>query len=57
MVLFQLAVSMQKNANPSIISLYKAQVQVKQGSPHKARYTETNTKESEEKPQTHGQRG
>jgi hypothetical protein len=35
-VLVHLAVSMQKNANRSIlISLYKAQVQVDQGSPHK----------------------
>ena len=42
MVLVQLAVSMQKNANRSfLISLYKAQVQVDQRSPHKTRYTET----------------
>ena len=35
MVLVQLAVSMQKNANkPFLISLYKAQVQEDQKSPH-----------------------
>ena len=39
------------------MSLYKAQVQVDQGSPHKTRYTETNRRESGEKPQTHGHRG
>jgi hypothetical protein len=43
MVLVKLVISMEKNANPSIlISLYKAQVQVDQGPPHKTRYTETN---------------
>ena len=37
----------EKNANLSIlISLYKAQIQVDQGPPHKTRYTETNRKES-----------
>jgi hypothetical protein len=51
MVLIQLEVSMQKNANLSIlISLYKAQTQVDQGSPHKTRYTEINRKESGEEP-------
>jgi hypothetical protein len=36
MVLVQMAVSMEKNANrPILISLYKAQVQVDQGPPHK----------------------
>ena len=45
MVLVQLVVCMQKNANlPILISLYKAQVQVDQGVPHKTRYTETNRK-------------
>jgi hypothetical protein len=39
MVLVQVAVNMLKNANGSIlISLYKAQVQVDQGTPHKTRY-------------------
>ena len=33
-----------------LISLYKAQVKVDQGSPHKTRYTETNRKESGEEP-------
>ena len=58
MVLVQLAVSMQKNANHSIlISLYKAQIQVNQGPPHKTRHTEINRKESEEEPQAHEHRG
>jgi hypothetical protein len=58
MVLFQLEVSMQKNANQSIlISLYKGQVQVDQGSPHKTRYSETNRKESGEELRAHGHRG
>ena len=53
-----LAVSMQKNANGSIlISLYKAQVQVDQGPPHKTRHTETNRRESGEVSATHGHRG
>jgi hypothetical protein len=40
-VLFQLVVSMYKNVNRStLISLYKAQVQVDQGASHKTRYTE-----------------
>jgi hypothetical protein len=40
---------MPQNENRSIlISLYKAQVQVKKGLPHKSRYTETNRKESGE---------
>jgi hypothetical protein len=39
-----------------LISLYKAQVQVDQGPPHKIRYTETNRKESGEEPQAHGHR-
>ena len=48
-VLVQLAVSMQKNANQSLLSsLYKAQVQVDQRPPHKTRYTETNRTESGE---------
>ena len=41
MVLAQLAVSMQRNENISLlISLYKSQVQVDQKSLHKTRYTE-----------------
>jgi hypothetical protein len=41
MVLVQLAVSMEKNANRSIfISLYKAQIQLDQGPPHNTRDTE-----------------
>jgi hypothetical protein len=47
-----------KNANQSIlIYLYKPQVQVDQGSPHKTRYTDANRGESGEEPQTHGHRG
>jgi hypothetical protein len=47
MVLVKLAFSLQNDANLSIpISLYKAQVQVNQGSPHKTRYTESNRRES-----------
>ena len=58
MVLVQLVVSMQKNENRYIlISLYKAQVKVDQGPPHKAIHTETNRKESGGKPQAHGHRG
>ena len=58
MVLVQLAVSMQKNANrPILISLYKAQVQIDQGHPHKTRYTESNRRESREEPGAHGHRG
>ena len=33
------------------------QVQVDQGPPHKARYTETNRRESGEEPQTHRNKG
>ena len=33
--------------------LYKAQVPVDQGFPHKNRYTESNRKESREEPQAH----
>jgi hypothetical protein len=41
--------------------LYKAQIQVDQGPPHKTRYTETNKKkkkeeESGKEPQAHGHR-
>ena len=54
MVLVQLAVSMQKNANRSIlISLYKVQVQVDQRPPHKTRYTELIRRESGEELRTH----
>jgi hypothetical protein len=46
MVLVQMAVSMERNANQSIfISLYKTQVQVDQGSSHKTRYSEYHTTE------------
>jgi hypothetical protein len=49
---------MQKNAYWSIlIFLYKAQVQVNQGTPHKTRYIETNRKESGEEPWSHGHKG
>jgi hypothetical protein len=34
--------------------LYKAQVHVDQGPPHKSRFTETSRRESGGKPQTHG---
>jgi hypothetical protein len=37
--------------------LYKVQVQVDQGTPHKTRYTESNRRESGEKPQRYGHRG
>ena len=58
MVLVQLAVSMQKNTNSSIlILLYRAQVQVDQRSPHENRYIESNRKVSGEKSETHGHRG
>ena len=58
MELAQLVVSMEKNANLSIlISLYKAQGQVDQGPPHKTRYTEANRKVSGKEPQGHGHRG
>jgi hypothetical protein len=57
MVLVQLVVSKENNANQSIlISLYKAQVQVDQQHPHKTRDTETNRKEITEEPQAHGAR-
>ena len=47
---------MQKNANRSIfISLYKAQVQVDQGPPHKTRDTETYRGESGKEPRTYGE--
>jgi hypothetical protein len=39
-----------------IISLYKAQVQVDQGPPHKTSYTETYRGESGEEPQTYDTR-
>jgi hypothetical protein len=58
MVLAQLVVIMEKNANRSIlISLYKGQIQVDQGPPHKTRYTESNRRENREEPQTHGHWG
>jgi hypothetical protein len=40
-----------------MLSLYKAQVQVDQGPPHKARYTETYRKETGKMFGTHGHRG
>jgi hypothetical protein len=40
-----------------LISLYKAQVQVDQGPPHKTRYIENNRGEGREKPGTHGHSG
>ena len=39
-----------------LISLYKAQVQVDQGPPHKTRYIDSNRRESGEKSRTHGHR-
>jgi len=46
-------VSIQKNVNRAIlITLYKTQVQVDQGSSHKIRYTQIN-RESGEEPRTH----
>ena len=39
------------------ISLYKAQVQVNRGPPHKTIYTESNKGESGEIPPKHGYRG
>jgi hypothetical protein len=57
-VLAQLEISIQKNANGSIfISLNKVQVQVDQEPPHKTRDTETYTGENEEEPRAHGRRG
>jgi hypothetical protein len=40
-----------------LISLCKVQVQVDQELPHKTRYTESNRRESRERPLTQGQRG
>ena len=58
MVLVQLEVTMKKNTNQHIhISLYKAQVQVDQGYPHKTRYTEAYRGKSGEEPWTHGYQG
>ena len=58
MGLVQLAISIQENENQSmLISMYKAEVQVNQGPPHKTRYPESNRRESGEKAQTHGHRG
>jgi hypothetical protein len=48
---------MEKSENQLIlISLYKSQVQVDQGPPHKTRSAETNMKGSGEEPQTHRHR-
>ena len=45
---------MLKNENrPVFVISYKAQVQVDQGPQHKARYTESNRRESGKEPQTH----
>ena len=58
MVLVQLAVSMQKNANrPILIFLCKAQVQLDQRPAPKTRYTECVMRESEEEHRTHRHRG
>ena len=43
-----------RGSQPILISLYKAQVQVDQGSSHKIRHNETNRKENRDKPQTYG---
>jgi hypothetical protein len=40
-----------------LISMYKAEVQVNQGPPHKTRYPESNRRESGDKPQIHEHRG
>ena len=40
-----------------LISLYKAQVQVNQGPPHKTMYAESNRSESGKESQTHLHRG
>ena len=53
----EILVDLPNNNGYILISLYKAQVQMDQGPPHKTRYTETNRKESGEKPQAHGHRG
>jgi hypothetical protein len=46
---------MEKNENCSIlIFLYKTQVQMDQGPPHKTRYSESNRIENGENSQTHG---
>jgi hypothetical protein len=51
-------VSMYNNANRLIlIFLYKAQIEVYQRPLHKTRYTESNRRESGEKPRTHSARG
>ena len=54
----QLAINMSKNANQyTLISLYKPQVQIDQGPPHKTRYTETNRKETVEESRAQVQKG
>jgi len=40
-----------------IFSLYKAQVQVDKGPPHKTSYTESNRRENGKEPWTHWRRG
>ena len=57
-VLFQMAVSMQKNAYQSFpILVYKTQVQIDQRPPHKTRYTETIRSECGKELRTHRHRG
>ena len=56
MVLVQLVIIIQKNANQSILISHKVQVQVDQRPPHKTRYTETKRKESGEEARAHGHR-
>jgi hypothetical protein len=50
MALVQLEVNMENSNLFIFISLYKTQVQVDLGFRHRTRYTETNRKESWEKP-------
>ena len=58
MVLVQLEVSMQKNANQSIlISLYKAQVHVDHEPPHKTKYNRTNRRQRGDESCTYEHRG
>jgi hypothetical protein len=42
---------------PMFLSLYKAQVHVDQGPPHKTRYTESNRSERVKEPRTHRGKG
>ena len=49
--------SLTKELKLSPISVYKAQVQVDQGPPHKTRYIDSNRKESEEESWVYGCKG